>query len=133
MKPTVYYTPESGVGRAPQGHTRRRDGKPLRVGVVSLGAGTLAAYGRPGDRFRFYEINPEVVRLAAGPHALFTFVKHSGADVEIVLGHGRVSLERDTPQRFDLHALRWTRAREMAGDHSMDLLATDALLLDFTR
>ena len=105
MTPTAYYTAESGIGWALQEHTRRREGQPLRVGVVGLGVGTLATYGRPGDHFRFYEIDPNVVRLAAGPQALFSFVKHSGANIEIILGDGRISLEREDPQRYDVLAV----------------------------
>ena len=60
-QPTTYYGPNSGIGitlRAAEGPT------PLKVGVIGLGVGTLAAYGRPGDHYEFYEINPLVVQLA---------------------------------------------------------------------
>jgi hypothetical protein len=98
--PTSYYGEESGVGLAmkvlPQG--------PRRIGVVGLGAGTLAAYGRPGDDFRFYEINPEVRRLAT---SRFTFLSNcmSTAKVDVVLGDARLSLEQEPSQGFDLLAL----------------------------
>jgi hypothetical protein len=104
-EPTTYYTPPSGIGQVLRRHPRRLAGKPLHVGVVGLGVGTLAAYGRPGDRLRFYEIDPGVVRLAAGPDAVFSFVPRSAAQVEIVLGDARVSLEREPPQRFDVLAV----------------------------
>ena len=77
----------------------------MRVGVLGLGAGTLAAYGEPGDVYRFYEINPLVARLAAGTGGFFTFLKDSAAVVEVVLGDARISLERELEaghaQRFD--------------------------------
>jgi spermidine synthase len=96
---TSYYGMESGVGIAmdflPQKTNRM-------VGVVGLGAGTMAAYGNPGDVFRFYEINPEVVRLARD---YFTFLDDSPAQVEIALGDARLNLERETSQQFDLLAL----------------------------
>jgi hypothetical protein len=98
--PTAYYTPTSGIGRVLTllGHHKR----PLRVGVIGLGAGTLATYGRTGDTFRFYEINPQVVAIARDQ---FTFLGSSGATVEIVLGDARLALEREAPQRFDVLAI----------------------------
>ena len=105
--PTAYYGPESGVGLAlrylPGSLASSGESGCLRVGVVGLGVGTVAAYGRPGDYFRFYEINPEVVRFA-GTH--FTFLKNCPAAVDIVLGDARISLgrelERGERQNFDL-------------------------------
>jgi hypothetical protein len=100
---TAYYGPTSGVGLALQ-HLMpgsARDGG-RRIGAVGLGAGTLAAYGRPGDTFRFYEINPDVLAYAK-EH--FTFLKDSVAAVEHVVGDARLSLEREPDQRFDLLVL----------------------------
>jgi len=67
----------------------------MRVGVLGLGVGTLAAYGQPGDDYRFYEINPVIVDLANGQNGYFSFLEDSQADVEIVLGDARLSLERE--------------------------------------
>src|SRR5256886_8749129 len=75
---------------------------PLRVGVVGLGAGTLAAYGTAGDVFRFYDINSGVVELARSE---FTFLKDSPAKVEVALGDARLSLERERLQNFDVLGL----------------------------
>jgi SAM-dependent methyltransferase len=75
---------------------------PVRLGVVGLGAGTLAAYGRSGDLVRFYDINPQVVELA---RTEFTFLKDSRSKVEVALGDARLSLEREAPQNFDVLAL----------------------------
>lgn len=93
---TTYYYSQSGVGLvlncfAPE--------QPLRVGVVGLGAGTVAAYGRKGDKYRFYEINPNVIRTAQSD---FTFLAESPAQIDIVLGDARLSLEREAPQNFDV-------------------------------
>ena len=90
-RPTAYFAPESGIGLLLKGFPRP---SPLRVGVVGLGIGTLAAYGRPGDHFRFYEINPAVVRLA-GSSPYFHYLEDTRAQVEIVPGDGRLSLERE--------------------------------------
>jgi hypothetical protein len=95
---TTYYAPESGVGReisAIQNPARR-------IGVIGLGVGTLAAYARPGDSFRFYEINPLVTELAKTE---FRFLRECRGRVELVPGDARVSLEREDGQRFDLLAV----------------------------
>ena len=97
--PTTYYGPTSGVALA---ILDARAHGPVRVGVVGLGAGTLAAYGRAGDVFRFYDINPQVVDLARSE---FSFLKDSPARVEVQLGDARLSLERESAQNFDVLAL----------------------------
>jgi SAM-dependent methyltransferase len=97
--PTSYYGKESGIGLALLDSGERG---PLRVGVVGLGAGTLAAYGRSGDVFRFYDINPKVVELARSE---FSFLADSRARVEVALGDARLALEREPEQNFDILAL----------------------------
>lgn len=98
LEPTTYYGPSAGVARA----LRTNSKAPVRVGIVGLGAGTLATYGRPGDVYRFYEINPQVVELA---HKEFSFLGKSGARVETVLGDARLVMEREAPQAYDLLAI----------------------------
>ncbi len=97
--PTTYYGRESGIGLTILDKGERG---PVRVGVVGLGAGTLAAYGRPGDVFRFYDINPRVVELARSE---FSFLDDSRASVDVALGDARLSLEREPAQNFDVLAL----------------------------
>jgi spermidine synthase len=94
--PTTYYGADSGVGVALRNCC---EGRTKNVGVVGLGAGTLAAYGAAGDRFRFYEINPLVEPIARN---LFTYLQDSKAAVTVVRGDGRASLNREAPQRFDV-------------------------------
>jgi hypothetical protein len=94
--PTTYYGPGSGVGVALLAAMEKG---PLRVGVIGLGAGTLAAYGRAGDRYTFYEINPLDVQIA---HQQFTFLRDSGATIDIVPGDARLSLENEFSQHFDV-------------------------------
>jgi len=75
----------------------------LRVGVVGLGAGCLAAYGsHPSQTIRFYEINPDVKRMA---ETWFTYLKDSPAKTEVVLGDARVMMEREEPQGYDVLAV----------------------------
>src|SRR5262249_4834876 len=86
-------------------HPRRRASLPLRVGCVGLGVGTIAAFGKPGDTLVFYEINPEVVALSQGPAPTFTYLRESPADVAVVPGDARLSLEREPPREFDVRAV----------------------------
>jgi len=103
--PTTYYGESSGIGRTIL--IERISVESLRIGSIGLGTGTLAVYGRPGDLFRVYELNPAVVDIAQNQ---FTYLKDSKARVELVLGDARLSLERelsqgafDRPeQRFDI-------------------------------
>jgi SAM-dependent methyltransferase len=99
-RPTSYYGPDSGIGVAIRSSGER--GRPLRVGVIGLGAGTIATYGGPGDRYTFYELNPMVIEVA---NQQFSFLRDSQATVDIVLGDARLSLEREPPQRFDVLAV----------------------------
>lgn len=95
---TTYYHEDSGVGAALRSLGRR----PARVGVIGLGAGTIAAYGRPADVYRFYEIDARVIRVAQNE---FTYLGDSRASVELVLGDARLALEREAPQGFDVLAV----------------------------
>lgn len=97
-EPTAYYAEGSGVGVAIRQHPRRRAGLPLSVGAIGLGAGTIATYGAPGDSVRFYEINPDVATFA---NRYFTFLRDSRATVDVVLGDGRLAVERElaAPER----------------------------------
>jgi hypothetical protein len=90
--PTTYFAAGSGAALALTHHPRRETGEPLTVGVVGLGVGTLAAWGRAGDAFSFYELDPAVARAA---RSRFTFLADSPARIEIILGDGRLSLERE--------------------------------------
>jgi hypothetical protein len=121
--PTTYYGSPSGIGLAINHHPRRapqraaneqpaadqpdtQPGGTLRIGVIGLGCGTIATFGRPGDTIHFYEINPEVARIA---NEYFSYCKDSAAEVDIVLGDARINLEREladgNPQRFDVLAV----------------------------
>ncbi|MDH6167919.1 hypothetical protein M2282_003070 [Variovorax boronicumulans] len=97
--PSTYYGPESGAGLA----LLTNRGASQRVGVIGLGVGTLAAFGRSGDTFRFYEINPRVM-AAARSH--FTYLADSAATVEIAQGDARLLMQQELDahgsQRFDV-------------------------------
>ncbi len=108
-----YFSAGSGLGGAFLHHPKRlarSDGRALgekevalRVGVVGLGIGAVSQWGLPGDSFRFYEINPEVATVA---NEYFTLLQDSKAEVEVVMGDGRISLERELREqgsmKFDI-------------------------------
>ncbi len=106
--PTAYYARNSGVGLA----ITRSAAEPLggdeglRIGVVGLGVGTIAAYGKGKDQIRFYEINPAVIRMASDQR-YFTFLSDSPAKIEIIPGDARLSMQRelDRNQRQDFDVL----------------------------
>ena len=104
--PTTYFGPNSGIGLAIR--AKQKTG-PIRVGVIGLGTGTIAAYGRMDDYYRYYEINPLVLRLSmpepATASTQFTFLADCRARHEVVLGDGRLSLEREAPENFDVLAV----------------------------
>jgi SAM-dependent methyltransferase len=99
--PTTYYAENSGIGVAMRNCCQAHEGHPSgrRIGVIGLGAGTMAAYGQAGDQIRFYEINPAVVPIA---HNLFTYLRDSPAKIDIVEGDARTSLLKEEPQNFDV-------------------------------
>jgi len=116
-QPTTYYAFTSGAGLAWTSLSRSgsaqgafasargcplcavQEETPLRMGVVGLGAGTLAAYGRAGDTLRFYDINPAVISVAK---TQFTYLADCPAHIDLVLGDARLSLAREPGQRFDM-------------------------------
>lgn len=91
--PTTYYSEHSGVGLAFLNHKKRPE--PLRVGGLGLGIGVIGAYGQENDDFRFYEINPDVIKIAEGEAGYFSFLADSLATVEVIPGDARVSLEEE--------------------------------------
>ena len=104
--PTSYYSEDSGVGLVLANRSRTpMQSQGLRIGIVGLGIGTLAAYARRGDYVRFYEINPAVVQLASDTR-YFHFLERSPAKLDVALGDARLSLEREleqgSPQNFDV-------------------------------
>ncbi len=99
-QPTSYYTRSSGVGRLIESLHPRKE--PIKVGVIGLGVGTIAAYGSKGDVYRFYDINPGVLTIAQRD---FSYLKDSDATIELPLGDARLKLEREAPQGFDVLAI----------------------------
>jgi SAM-dependent methyltransferase len=97
--PTTYYGPGTGVGIAIKDQGKSRA---IRIGVIGLGTGTIAAYGRLGDYIRYYEINPLVLGLA---RTEFTFVPDCKAKLDVAMGDARLSLEQEPPEHFDVLAV----------------------------
>jgi spermidine synthase len=95
---TTYYGATSGIALV----LKNLGTEPKRVAIVGLGTGTLAAYGRPGDVYRFYELNSDVIEVA---HSHFTYLSESKAKIETVLGDARLNMEREPAQSYDLIAI----------------------------
>ena len=93
--PTSYYAESSGVGLL----LRSLEDRDLHVGLIGLGVGTLAAYGKPGDTYRFFEIDPGVLSIA---QRHFSYLKDSSATVQTVIGDGRLGLMREPDASFDV-------------------------------
>lgn len=113
--PISYFGHQSGIGLVLDNHPRRQAAdvkdRNLRIGVIGLGIGTIAAYGQPGDVIRFYEINPDVIRFA---NQDFTYLRDSLATTEIAEGDARLVLEKELQQ----------------GSQQFDILAMDAFSSD---
>jgi len=124
--PTTYYGPNTGIGVAIR--ARQKTGRAIRVGVIGLGTGTVAAYGRLGDYYRFYEINPLVLGLARKE---FFFLPDCKAKLDVAMGDARLSLERElqqgAPENFDVLAVDAFSSDSIP----VHLLTKEAVLLYF--
>lgn len=100
-----YYSEKSGAALAINQHPKRLANQPLKIGILGLGTGTMAFFGQPGDTIRYYEIDPQVIRIAQDTR-YFTYLRDTPASVEIIEGDGRLSLERELDegqsQQFDV-------------------------------
>jgi spermidine synthase len=94
--PSDYFSVTSGYGRMFAAMNEIAPG-PRRIGVIGLGAGVVAAYGRQGDDIVFYEISPKVIEIEKRE---FSFLRDTPAKTSVIIGDGRLSLERETPRRY---------------------------------
>jgi spermidine synthase len=99
-EPLSYYTRGGPLGQL----FAAMDARPRDVAAIGLGSGAAAAYGRDGDRFTFYEIDPAVVRIASDPR-WFTYLRDSKADVRVVVGDGRLEIAHAPAGAYDLIVL----------------------------
>jgi spermidine synthase len=97
--PADYFGPGSGYGRVFASLREMQPKRKLSVGVIGLGAGVIASWMKPGDALVFYEISPRVVDIAKRE---FTFLHDTSARTELVMGDGRLSLEREPPRGYDV-------------------------------
>ncbi|WP_088342720.1 MULTISPECIES: fused MFS/spermidine synthase [Rhodomicrobium] len=99
--PATYYHPASPIAlgldaaRAIAG-----GGGPMHIGIIGLGAGSMACYVKPGDVWTFFEIDPAVIRIARDPKS-FTYLSHCQPDANIIVGDARLKLASEAPERFD--------------------------------
>ena len=97
--PADYFGLTSGYGRVFAALREMEPKRTRNIGVIGLGAGVIASYGRPGDTLVFYEISPRVVDIARRE---FTFLRDTAAKTSLVMGDGRLSLEREAPKGYDV-------------------------------
>jgi len=98
-EPTSYYGHHTGIGKALDSLKERSD---ARIGVVGMGAGTVSCYAKKGHTLRFYDINPDVVRIADKHFTYLADARTRGATVEIVTADARLALAREESQQFDV-------------------------------
>lgn len=115
MIPLTYYSEQSGVGRLFRDYQKFVGDKSLKVGIVGLGVGTLAAYARAKDEFVFYELVPNMIELARGRGGYFSFLQDAAAAIETVPGDARIALDRELREK---------------GSRQYDLLIIDAFSSD---
>ena len=99
-EPTTYYGPKSGVGLT-LAKAEALAGLQASVGIVGLGAGTLACYRKPGQQWTIFEIDPAMVDIARDP-AKFTFLSDCAGDTPIVIGDARLKIAEQPAARFDI-------------------------------
>ena len=97
--PATYYYPGSPMARGVETAALLAKGKPINVGIVGLGTGSLACYARAGDTWRYYDIDPAVVRIATDPK-LFDFIARCLPNPDIVIGDARLTLAREPAEKF---------------------------------
>ncbi|MDM8524430.1 fused MFS/spermidine synthase [Desulfococcaceae bacterium HSG8] len=107
-KPTTYFSSHSGIGLAIRRHPKRLNNQGIHLGIIGLGSGTIGSYCKPKDKFVFYEIDPDVERIA---RQYFTYLNDGGKQIEVILGDGRISMERELKEQ---------------GSRKFDILAIDA-------
>jgi len=99
-RPLLYYAPQTPIGQVFQ--TRQREQRPLRIGAVGLGTGTVAAYTRRGDQLTFFEIDPQVIRLATDPAHFSYTTACAGGKIDYVIGDARLTLAKQPADTFDI-------------------------------
>ncbi len=102
LEPTTYYVPGTGAALSVQEHPKRKAGEGLKVGVIGLGTGSMAAHAVEGDKFYFYDIDPKIVDFA---RKYFTYLDKSPGKPEVILGDARIMMERQEPQNYDVIVL----------------------------
>jgi hypothetical protein len=121
-EPTTYYCSQGPLGEVFRSLPPAPDGR--RVAVIGLGAGTIACYANKKDHWDFYEINPQVIKLAENPK-YFTFLKDCPAKFNVISGDGRLSLAKAPDGYFDLIILDAFNSDSIP----VHLLTTEALKL----
>lgn len=97
--PLTYYHAQTAFPLVAQLMRERRQERPLQIGAIGLGTGSIATYAKPGDTYTFYEIDPKMKAIAERD---FSFLQDSSAKLQIVMGDGRLSLEKEPSRHYDI-------------------------------
>ncbi len=129
-RPLTYYAPDGGMARAIAATQLRLKDAPgtKTYGVVGLGAGSLVCYAQPGERWKTFEINPDVVAAARDPK-LFNFLDRCGKDVPVVVGDARLTLRDEAPASYDLLVIDAFSSDSIP----VHLITTEAMQLYFSK
>jgi spermidine synthase len=103
LTPTTYYHPKSPMARtiASVREQLAEQNRKGRYGIIGLGTGSLACYAQEGERWRFFEIDPLVVKIARTPES-FSFLHHCRPQPDIVIGDARLTIAKEPAGSFDL-------------------------------
>lgn len=97
--PTTYYTEKSGINLAIQAMREKKNNKPLKIGIIGLGVGTITALCKEGDEITYFEIDPKIKNIA---ETQFTYLKNPKPKVNIILGDGRLRLQEQLNTKYDI-------------------------------
>lgn len=128
-QPVSYYSTNTGIELAFRLHPRRENSEPLNIGVMGLGVGTIAAFAKPGDSVRFYEINPAIIELCSGVKPRFSYVRDCRGQVEIVAGDARLALAAELAEGEPAHP-KSRSTNESKQDHRRKPGEFDILVMD---
>jgi hypothetical protein len=99
--PTTYYYPGSPIGQTIAKRREVLGARKGRYGIVGLGTGSSACHKQEGETWRFFEIDPVVIRIAKSPKN-FTFIAKCQPDIDIVVGDARLTIAKEENASFDL-------------------------------
>ncbi|NCC21998.1 MAG: hypothetical protein EOM26_05995 [Alphaproteobacteria bacterium] len=103
LVPITYYSPFGALGDVYKVFEQNRPA-PYRIGAIGLGVGSISCYGREGDAYDYFEIDPDIAEIAQDP-AFFTYLRDCPPEYDIHIGDGRVQIARMPDNSYDMIVL----------------------------